>query len=104
MVCPKCGKDTLVNVSREEDAPREEFHCHECNYHGDGSLGEMEEAPLMIRFPEGIALVVVVKHPGETARVINSEIESPHEFIQDFKSVWDDIGEKVKAELVRGFV
>lgn len=59
---------------------------------------------LTIKFPVGVALVVVVKHPGETARVINSEIESPHEFIQDFKSVWDDIGEKVRAELVRGLV
>lgn len=69
-------------------------------------MGEEKTEELTIKFPDGVGvtLVVVVKHPGETARVINSEIESPHEFIQDFKSVWDDIGEKVKTEVIRGLV
>ena len=65
-------------------------------------MGDEKAEELTIKFPVGVALVVVVKHPGEIARVITSEIESPHEFIQDFKSVWDDIGEKDKAEVVRG--
>lgn len=63
-----------------------------------------EEIPLVIKFPDGRALVVVVKNPGEKARVLNREIESPREFIQDFKSIWDELGEKVRAEIIRGLV
>lgn len=36
--CPGCGKNTLVNVGKEGGPP--EFHCYECNYHGDGSPDE----------------------------------------------------------------
>ena len=63
-----------------------------------------EASELTIKLPSGIVLVVVVKHPDQEARVINSEIEAPHEFIQDFASVWDDIGDKVKTEIIRGLV
>jgi hypothetical protein len=63
-----------------------------------------EATELTIKLPPGIVLVVVVKHPGQEARVINSEIEAPREFIEDFASVWDDIGAKVKAEIIRGIV
>lgn len=66
----------------------------------------MEETSeeLTIKLPAGIVLVVVVKHPGQEARVINSEIEAPREFIEDFAAVWDDIGTKVKVEIIRGLV
>lgn len=65
---------------------------------------EGEASELTIKLPPGIVLVVIVKHPEQEARIINSEIEAPQEFIQDFASVWDDIGEKVKAEIIRGLV
>ena len=48
MNCPTCGKDSLVNVSTDDDGPLE-FHCYECNYHGDGSLEETEP-----KCPEGV--------------------------------------------------
>jgi hypothetical protein len=67
-------------------------------------MTEEEATELTIKLPAGIVLVVVVKHPGQEARVINSEIEAPREFIEDFTSVWDDIGTKVKVEIIRGLV
>ena len=63
-----------------------------------------ENEELTIKFPDGRALVIVVKNPGENARVLNREIEEPREFIQDFKSLWDELGEKVRAEIIRGLV
>lgn len=63
-----------------------------------------EEIPLVIKFPDGRVLVVVVKNPGEKARVLNREIENPREFIQDFRTIWDELGEIVRTEIIRGLV
>jgi len=40
MSCPDCGRNTLVNVTRVGESA--EFHCYECNYHGDGVSGSLE--------------------------------------------------------------
>lgn len=65
---------------------------------------EVNDDQLTLKLPDGIVLVVVVKHPGELPRVINSEIESPREFVEEFKSFWENIGVKVRSEIVRGIV
>lgn len=47
-------------------------------------------------------LLVVVKDPGRIPRIMPVGIEDPALFItEDFKGTWEDIGDKVRAEISR---
>lgn len=65
---------------------------------------EEEGTQLKITIPDGIALVVIVKHPDDEARVMPMDVEAPRELLEEFQSIWSDVGAKVRAELVRGLV
>ena len=68
-------------------------------------LGEIEAPEKETRIVYGdndVLLLVVVKDPGRTPRVMPVNIESPALFIsEDFAETWKDIGDKVKAEITR---
>ena len=63
-----------------------------------------EGSHLKVWLPEGIILVVIVKHPGEEALVLPIEIQDPRELVEDFRTVWDDLGDKTRNAIIRGLV
>ena len=67
-------------------------------------MSEEKEESLTIKLDEGISLIVVVKHPDQEARVMPLSIEEPRSFIEEFRTVWDELGVKVRSEIIRGVV
>ncbi len=49
-----------------------------------------------------VLLIVIIKDPGQIPRVMPVSIEDPGLFISDdFERTWEDIGDKVRAEVSR---
>ena len=72
-------------------------------------LARPEEKPgskteLKLKFTEeSTLLIVAVKLPGEAPRVMPMELDVDlPTFIMDFPFTWRELGEKVRAEFVRG--
>lgn len=58
---------------------------------------------LLFKFEEeSTILIVAVKLPGESPRVMQTEIEmDPITFLSDFSATWRELGDKVRAEFTR---
>lgn len=67
---------------------------------------QKSKTELLLKFKEGSThLVIIVKLPDETPRILPGEFDvdlNLSTFIEEFDSIWGELGDKVFAEFVRG--